>query len=362
MSLQVTMYKRDFSAAVAPPVSPRVLSYSQTVIGGPKQATLELTADRKVLLEYLNKLRVPVEFTDERGQKVWWGYIADVSLQVGAVTVGVSLDTMSNKIAIVYSLVTPGTATVGTRAITAWATDTASVAQYGTKELLASISGATAAQAEQARDIFLAQKKYPIPTVALADQNEGKATIHCRGWWDTLGWRQYANAGTTSVATTTQISAIVTACGEFLTATDIYNVSGITSSEYRDGDTTALAEILDLLKAGTTSGARLLSKVTQERQVRVYSEPLISAYKYILNRDGALTTVTSDTLLDKKLCPVGEWVRVQDMVDYDMGLIADPSYFFIEEAEYTVSSDSLRILPRGIPNAFDAITQLQESA
>jgi hypothetical protein len=358
MSLQVTMYKRDFSAAISPSVLPSVVSYSQTVIGGSKQATLEVAGDRKILLEYLNKLRTPVEFTDERGQKVWWGFIADVSVQFGAITIGVSLDTMSNKIAIAYSLVDPGSATVGTRATTAWATDTVSVAQYGTKELMASVSGATAAQAEQARDVLLAQKKYPIPTVALADQNDGKATIHCRGWWDTLGWRQYVNAGTTSVATMTQVAAIVTACGEFLTATDIDNTSGLSSSEYRDGDTTALAEILDLLKAGTTGGLRLLAQVTSGRRVRVFSEPLVSAFKYILKRDGTLITKTGATV-DQKLCPVGEWVRVQDVVDYDMGLIADPSYFFIEEAEYSVASEKLRIQPRGIPSSFDALTQLQ---
>ena len=45
-------------------------------------------------------MRCPVEITDERGTLVWYGYVAEVETRVGAITVGVSLDDMANKIAV----------------------------------------------------------------------------------------------------------------------------------------------------------------------------------------------------------------------------------------------------------------------
>ena len=149
----------------------------------------------------------------------------------------------------------------------------------------------------------------------------------------------------------------MTAKGQFLTATDVETASGVFSSQYRDGDTTALAEVLDLLKS-TSGGPRLLTQITSARRVRIFAEPVVTAFAYILKRDGTLTTKTG-AKVESYLCPVGAWVRVQDVVDYDLGLIADPSYFFIEEAEYNVASDKLRLQPRGIPSAWDVLTQLR---
>jgi hypothetical protein len=514
---QVTLFERDFSAALMLPVLPNVVSYSHAAIGGPRMATLTVEGGKHVLMSYLDKLRSPVEITDERGRIVWWGYVAEVEIKAGAIAIGTSLETMSNKVAVVYSFVAPGTQTVGTRATTTWATDQTSIDEYGYKELQASVSGATPAQAEKMRDIVLAQRKYPVPTVNPAEETEeDKAILHCRGWWDTLGWR-YCNIsvqveayitadddkqiigsvtdntkcaqsfqltggaawsaysgkvnigilgapadnvildlcadsagvpgtvlgsatisaaiipveaswveGVLSVSpalalgttywlvirrsgandpsnfyfvkvntalgytsgvcrlwngsawvarspdadmlfqitgqqeTTAQIAAVVAASGQFLAATDIENASGIFSSPYRDGDTTALAEILDLLKS-TTSGSRLLTQVTSARRVRVFEEPSVAAFEYIYKRDGTLMTKTG-SMVEPHLCPVAEWVRVQDVVDYDMGLIADPSYFFIEEAEYDAATDKLRFQPRGIPSPWDVLTRLQGMA
>jgi hypothetical protein len=157
--------------------------------------------------------------------------------------------------------------------------------------------------------------------------------------------------------TTAQISAIVAAKGQFLTATDIESASWIYSSQYRDGDITALAEILDLLKS-TIGGVRLLTQVTSTRRLRVFAEPAVTAFAYILKRDGTLMT-KSGSVVESYMCPAAAWVRVQDVVDYDLGLIADPSYFFIEEAEYDAASDKLLFQSRGIPSPWDVLTQLQ---
>jgi hypothetical protein len=145
------------------------------------------------LWELLEWLRAPVYLIDETGERVWWGMVSEVSVRVGAIAIGLSLDRMSNRVAVAYSYVAPGSSSVGTRATTDWAQDDDSVSAYGTLELLSSVSGATTELAETARDRILAAQKYPVPTLrATPGRGSLSATLSCRGWWDTLDWKYYA--------------------------------------------------------------------------------------------------------------------------------------------------------------------------
>jgi len=103
------------------------------------------------------------------------------------------------------------------------------------------------------------------------------ARLYCRGWWERVSWRYYLNTGTNSVATTTQISAIITNMSPFITAVDIDDASGINTPETRDGTRRGMEEIEELLQAGTTAGKRLLCSVNDQRRLRVYAEPTSSA-------------------------------------------------------------------------------------
>jgi len=100
-----------------------------------------------------------------------------------------------------------------------------------------------------------------------------QAKLYCRGWWDKLSWRYYLNSGTNSVATTTQISAIVANMAPFVAAVDIDNASGISTAETRDGKRRGDEEIEELLQAGTTNSKRLLATINHQRRMRVYEEP-----------------------------------------------------------------------------------------
>ena len=161
--------------------------------------------------------------------------------------------------------------------------------------------------------------------------------------------------------TTKQIEEIVTACGQFLTTTDIDNASGVFSNPYRDGDTSASSEMLDLLKTGTTNDRRLLAQVSADRRLRVYEEPANTTVSYILKLDGTLVTKTG-AALEPHLCPVGKWVQVEAVLGFQLGLIADPSLFFIETAEYSASTGKVSFTPRGVASAWDMLAKLQGPA
>lgn len=362
LRLEPRFLNRDFSDAVTfPDVRLEIQRYSHHAIGGPQIATMTAYGSELMLWELLEWLRSPVEILDEYNDKVWWGFVQEITVRIGAIEVGVSLATMFNNVAVAYSHVDPGSEEAGTRATTAWAQDDDSVAAYGTKELLVSLAEGTLAAAESMRDSILDLYKYPIPVVrSTPGKGSLSATLTCRGWWDTLGWSYYANTDTDSVETTQQIADIVSAEGQFLEGCDIVDASGIDSSEYRDGDSLALAIVADLLKGGTSSDKRLLARVTRDRILQVYEEPDSGDEELFLGPDGRLMDEW-DSQSVAHTCPVGQWCGLKDVIPptLDTTKLADPTSFFIERSEFDPQSQSWTPEPRGIPSPWE-ISQLNQ--
>ncbi|MFP4344258.1 MAG: hypothetical protein ACLFU8_06170 [Anaerolineales bacterium] len=356
MNLIVGLKKRDFSDPVGFPdlqFSPQ--RYGWAALGGPDFAEIAVAGEARGLWSLLNWLRAPVEITDERDVPVWWGYVDEIVVQVGAIEVGVSLRYMVNRVAVTYSYVPPGSSTVGTRATTGWVQDDDSVATYGTKELLDSRDGATAAAAEARRDAILARLKYPIPTARVLGGAETlEARLLCRGWWSTLDWTYYTNSGTASVETSTQIDTIVTAEGAFFSGVDLVDASGISSSEYQEGDATALRVIRQLLEDGSSNDQRLLATVTRDRVLKVYEEPGSDEVTLYLPADGRPQDGWGNEVL-AHTCPVAQWCELKDVIPatVDSGVLAAPSPFFVERAEFDVRRQLWIPEPRGIPSPWE---------
>jgi hypothetical protein len=195
MPLNVKLYNRDFSEPLLlPAVNSIVDSYSHAAIGGPKQAQLTAHGPETALWQCLELLRCPVEISDRYARPTWWGCVSEVKLALGALEVGVSLDLMGNMVTVVYAAVAPGHTTAGTRATTPPSSDVTSIGVYGTKEMRVSLTDATDAQAQQLRDTILAERKWPGRVVAGGASGQVKAaTIYCKGWWDTMGWRYFSD-------------------------------------------------------------------------------------------------------------------------------------------------------------------------
>lgn len=356
-----TVFRTRNNGAFPPPPGLHFLprNFTWTAVGGPELAEIAVAGRLLDLWQVLDWLRCPVELRNPLQQPVWWGYVEAVSIAVGAVTVGVSLESMHNRLAVLYSYVEPGTQTVGTRQTTEWAQDDHAVSQYGVKEFVASVDGATPAQAENTRDILLAQHKFPIPIVEMSDGDRVETRIICRGWWDTLRWRYYANGATNSVQTTTQIAALVDGVGQFLSGADIVDPSGIVASEYKDGDATAQAVIHDLLRSGTASGRRLLASVTHARALQVYAEPLPGSADLFLKVDGDIVSRLSAPPASG-LIPVGRWVGLKDALPGAWpAYLANPSPFFVEHGEYDIERGRWRLTPRGAQSPW-AVTRIGE--
>jgi hypothetical protein len=165
-------------------LSLRPLRYRTDAQGGHVFATLRADADSLALWRLIGWLRYRVEIHDDLGTPVWWGYIHSVDVSTGGVGVGISLDSMANRVACIWSNDDTG----GT---TTFAEDTTSTDVYGDKELLISASGVTEAAAEQRRDWELARRKYPSPILSPGLNDIQFAVIECRGWIESTAWTYY---------------------------------------------------------------------------------------------------------------------------------------------------------------------------
>jgi hypothetical protein len=271
----VSFLRRDFTGGViAPRCTFRPTLMSWTALGGCDLATVVATGNEGALWDLADMLRCPVQIIDQDGQFAWWGYVAAVNIDFGQLSFGVNLDSMANRVAVAYADQGSGV-TTSSRATTDWEEDADSVAEYGSFERLESLSDTGSAEAEARRDALLEALKWPVPEIDFGDRGL-TGTLTCRGWWHALKRRYYANEGTTDVETTEQIEDIIADVGsEFFTGCVIQDTSGISTNEYRDGDSNAWQIIQDLLESGTAATAvRLLANVDANRTLEVHQEPV----------------------------------------------------------------------------------------
>lgn len=173
----------------------RVKRYSASVYGGPKLASVEVRGDESTMLSLRTLLRCPVEIFDDEADVVWWGCVYRATAYIGNVSLSWSLDELANRVAVVYTATVPGAS--GSRKITTdWAEQALSIVDYGTKERLVTLSDGDSVYAEGLRDQMLARLGQPVRGLELTNSEPGiaRGELELRGWFDTLGWRYYAQA------------------------------------------------------------------------------------------------------------------------------------------------------------------------
>jgi len=184
--MNVIFWERNFNNLLTPlPVQYKVQRYSHSVIGGPKLAEIYVRGPELDLWELAEYARRPVNIISKKGDAVWWGFVAEIKIDVGLWSVGINIDSMANYVGVVYE----DDQAQGVPKITNWSQDAGSVAEYGRREILISCSGSNETHALAARDKYLAEKKYPIPVITPRGKGENEAQLICRGWFDTLAWR-----------------------------------------------------------------------------------------------------------------------------------------------------------------------------
>ena len=191
MSFSVIFRHRDQQLSLEPiNVSFEVERYSKWIKGGCKTAQVRARGGREHIWNLAERIREPVEILhNERGEVVWWGFLAKVEIQESGLTSTVSIDTMANSVAIAHT-------ELNVRRTTGWASNSDSAAEYGTFERLFSRREISSAAADQLRDTLLDVYKTPLVVTrfgAAGDKTDTQAVLTFRGWYEPMNRRYYSN-------------------------------------------------------------------------------------------------------------------------------------------------------------------------
>lgn len=175
--------------ALPPGLTFEPVRWSHSWRGGPDKAEIAVTGNKFALWRLLQWMRYEVRIRNDVGNYVWWGYINEARVDRGGTVAQKTLDGMTNRVKVQYNYEDVDGLQIAD--VTDWAEDTALQSEWGTKELITTLSDSDQTQAEAYRDQILEAQKRPIPSTARGRSAGG--TLHCLGWWHSLDWEYYAN-------------------------------------------------------------------------------------------------------------------------------------------------------------------------
>lgn len=183
---------------------------------------------------------------------IWEGQLAEITATFGQRASGVSLDTMTNRVRVRYSL------PAGGADVTAPVTDADSIAIYGTRDGVEALGSTSATAALNAAIRILIQRRVPAqrPSTKISTGRIGDVSVDLlfRGWYSTLGWVLTENASTTVTATDSQIATLISgiaATNAFIPSSGhTIGVTGISDVETIAADTRYLDKIEKLVSQG----------------------------------------------------------------------------------------------------------------
>jgi hypothetical protein len=170
--------------------------------------------------------------------------------------------------------------------------------------------------------------------------------------------------------TTVQMEAIYETFNQFLTGFELAldtdgteQVSGIFTSQYRDGDIRCMEEMLDLLATGRDSGNRYLATITPARVLRIHEEPDepdIDDIDYRMGPEGQLFRKSARVPAGN--LPVGFWMRTLYSVPAAIrtSTLAKLDPMFVDWIEYNVDEETFKTKTRDQTNPFDVSSLLRD--
>jgi hypothetical protein len=126
------------------------------------------------------------------------------------------------------------------------------------------------------------------------------------------------------------------------------------SSPYRDGESTGLACITELLRAGTSNYYRLQATVNQDRYLELVEEPRPGEADYSIDAEGRIWD-SYGAQVWPETPPYGAWLAVKELSDpltTEIGIV-DTGRVFIEEV--TWQNGKLRWKFRGQSSLLDGL-------
>lgn len=149
------------------------------------------------------------------------------------------------------------------------------------------------------------------------------------------------------VDTGTQITSMLQATSGYIAVQSV--ATGVVSNQYREGELVIYDELQVLLRAGTSSGNRLIASTTRNKSVVVSAKADKSTARWIWQGQNDLVDMYGQPA-EPGLLPAGEWVKLGDASD--LGPWSALSPIFVERVEYSANRGWV-LTPENTDDLFD---------
>ena len=248
----------DFSSA-------NINSYSHELrrVGGYTSAQIQFSTTEKEMNDWIqNGIGRHIEVYNPDLVKIWEGFVEQIDIDSGEdkYTIG-PLSAIGSRRSVTYSTIdySVDPPLLGARVTTASADNDTAIDKYGIWHKIASINGATDADAEQLRDQFVNDPTRAFPaTTGDTSFTSGRGfnvSLSLLGYWKWFSAYYYSNAGGGSVALSTKIQDIITADINGIFSTDFSKITTNTTDvkDSASGEQTAETILVDLNSRGDGS-------------------------------------------------------------------------------------------------------------
>lgn len=319
---------------------PMISSYNHTIsaFGGFDSASIVVKIKRRDIDNYLSRMiGNSIKVMTGETQIIWEGFINEINMTYvnsGAdVTIGPIMD-LANKVLVRYS-----DFATGVPGTTTYNNDILSQYRYGTFTKILSSASISITNANNVRDHYLNDHKFPAYNITLSGQDDLlTVNLNCLGYFHLLNTYVYNNALSGSYTVREKILDVLEAHPtSIFKKLSLINANTLSVLKREDEDRQAVDVIRELVALGSdTNNARMLFGVYEDRKIIYKTIPEYVSFwyrnfrnnKYISNNAGGRVNIAS-------LRP-GQYIGINDIPDQlSAGIKSIPRYIFAESINYT---------------------------
>lgn len=281
------------------------------------------------------------------GAEIWAGFVDRIEVRLGSLSfVRGPLMEIGNRVSVAYSAILDETTEppiMGGQTTTIIVEDDDSQAAFGIIEKVVSGGTITDDIAEQIRDTWLAENKWPVTSSDFAvgqEVGELSLVVYCLGYSEWLKAYIYnQTASSLSVTLTTKMLAVLAADPNGLISTNYDKIAtnALLTNSYENEDRDAHTIIRELVSQGDINDNRFIFGVGKGQRAYYSAVPTTVRYTQSLLTGRPLIS-DNDVQINPWLVKAGEYMRFTDFLvgrNLPTNFREDPRVLFIERLTYT---------------------------
>lgn len=278
------------------------------------------------------------------GVTVWEGIVNTIKLNLGGLTktIGPLLD-IANKVGLIYSYIdtTGGTPVTGLRLTTDWAQNAASIIRYGILERILSSSGATPTDADEIRDMYLAENATPARSEELTlSGGDVGMELECIGAVRFTERFTYNSTATGAQNLSAKLQAVLDADPNSFILQDFsgLDTNTLQVAAYDNDNRVAWNIIKELVAKGDASSNRWIFGIYAGRKAIYRQWVEQTDYQQSLSDPGQRVLTPGGTIVEPWYILPGKWLQVTDFmvgkIPDSVSLRDDPRHMAIESVTF----------------------------